>query len=80
VNIESFETTYQITFDQYLVAPNFTYGPQPPNLNTSYTLIPSMDKEASDFGDSLFFYTFYDKLSICKLPRACQMDDFFANF
>lgn len=66
IEITPYGPSYQIAFDQYPVAINFTYGPQRPYFNTAYPLLPSMDKEANDLGPSLFFYTLYDKLSICE--------------
>ena len=56
-----------ITLDSYPLSSPFMYGAQPPDLGSRpLDLTPSTDQDSSDLGPSLFAYTYYDKLTICK--------------
>lgn len=67
IDIEPLGPSYSATFQSFPVRANFTYGPQPPNLNgVAQPLSPFIDKDASTLGAALFFYHCYDKLTICK--------------
>lgn len=56
-----------ITLDSYPFSSSFMYGAQPPDLGSRpLDLTPSMDQDSSDLGPSLFAWTYYDKLTICK--------------
>ncbi len=57
----------RITLDSYPLTGSFMYGAQPPDLGLQpLNLTPSMDQDSSDLGPSLFAWTYYDKLTICK--------------
>lgn len=57
----------KIEVDPYPLDGSFKYGPQPPDLSSQQlNLVPSMDQDSSDLGPSLFAFTYYDKLTICK--------------
>lgn len=58
-----------VIIDSYPLSANFSYGPQLPDLMAKeFNLMPSIDKEATGLGPALFFFTLYDKLTICKYP------------
>ena len=60
---------HTVTFRDYRLAPNFTYWSQLPDFGgQEFELTPFMDKDQSNLGPALFFYTSYDKLNICKGP------------
>lgn len=67
IDIEPLGSFFSAMLQPFPVNANFTYGPQPPNLNgAAQPLFPFMDKDASTLGPALFFYDFYDKLTIRK--------------
>jgi len=47
--------------------PNFKLGAQRPNLTGSYDLAPYMDRDNSELGVALFFWTWFTKVTIRKL-------------
>lgn len=56
-----------LTLDPYTLNNSFMYGAQPPDLGLQpLKLTPSMDQDSNDLGPSLFAWTYYDKLTICK--------------
>ncbi len=58
----------KMTLDSYPLSGSFIYGAQPPDLGMRpLNLTPAMDEDSSDLGPSLFAWTFYDKLTICKI-------------
>jgi hypothetical protein len=73
IDIEPLGSFFSATLQPFPVNANFTYGPQPPNLNgVAQPLFPFMDKDASTLGPTLFFYDLYDKLTIRKSSRYFQ--------
>ncbi len=60
--------TARLILDPYPLNASFLYGAQPPNLQRrKLNMVPSLDLDSSDLGPSLFAWTEYDKLTICKL-------------
>lgn len=56
-----------VVLDSYPLSANFSYGPQLPDLMArEFSLMPSIDKEATSLGPALFFFALYDKLTIRK--------------
>jgi hypothetical protein len=56
-----------LTVDPYPLNGPIVYGAQPPDLGSQQLkLAPSMDRDSDDLGPSLFAWTTYDKLTICK--------------
>ena len=67
IDIEPHGSSFSATLQPFPVHANFTYGPQPPNLNgVAQLLSPYVDKAAAALGPALFFYDLYDKLMIRK--------------
>ena len=60
--------TLQVSFeDSSKLKPNFNFGPQRPNLTSSYDLAPYIDRDNSELGVALFFWTWFTKVTIRKL-------------
>lgn len=65
--------TARLILDSYPLDDSFLYGAQPPNLEQAkLNLVPSMDLDSNDLGPSLFAWTEYDKLTICKSCSPCS--------
>jgi len=63
-----------LTLDPYPLNASFMYGAQPPDLNSKQlNLAPSVDRDSGDMGASLFAWTYYDKLTICKMSFLCLL-------
>lgn len=57
----------ELMLDPYPVNGSLNYGAQPPSLEQDkFPLIPSSDLDSSELGDTLFAWTYYDKLTICE--------------
>lgn len=67
INIIGQRMNAGLILDSYPLNASFMYGAQPPDLHPrQLNLSPSMDMDSTDLGPSLFAWTYYDKLTICK--------------
>jgi hypothetical protein len=66
VEIDGQGSNVTMTIDAYPLGSRIQYGAQPPNLERQgISMTPSIDRDSDHLGTSLFFWTYYDKLTIC---------------
>lgn len=60
------DNTYYLTFQPNPLESNFSYGPQPPNINGVHSLETMLDRDSPSLGPAAFLYVKYDKLVILR--------------